>query len=260
MAIITYPLNGINYDATDVETYLSTRTSGVFDDTADFGITITGSREVTIAPGLAWIKNEDFAGKSICNTEDVALSIDLADGTLARIDRIVLKFDKANRVSTLAVLKGTPKANPTAPAITRTADIYMLGLYTVRVPAGSTTISVSNITDTRGDVSVCGRVADGISGLNTVATELSELKRTETVNLTEQGWSAYPPYTQTVSVPGMTAENDWFDYYLDGRPSQIVKMQYDNYITDAYAGNGTVTFECIAERPTVLIPIKIKGF
>ena len=30
MAIVTYPLNGITYNAEDAETYLSTRISGIY--------------------------------------------------------------------------------------------------------------------------------------------------------------------------------------------------------------------------------------
>ena len=65
MAIVTYPLNGIDFSAEDAETYLCTRTSGVFSSDSDFKASVTGDRQVTISPGLAWIKNSDFSGKSV---------------------------------------------------------------------------------------------------------------------------------------------------------------------------------------------------
>ena len=53
MAIVTYPLNGITYNAEDAETYLSTRVSGVYASENCFDLTITADRTVTIGPGLA---------------------------------------------------------------------------------------------------------------------------------------------------------------------------------------------------------------
>ena len=43
MAIVTYPLNGITYNAEDAETYLSTRISGIYAADDCFDLSITGS-------------------------------------------------------------------------------------------------------------------------------------------------------------------------------------------------------------------------
>ena len=103
MAIITYPLNGITYDATDAETYLCTRTSGVFSADGQFQASVTGNREVTISPGIAWINNTDYAGKSVVSTSDVAITIPIANGELPRIDRIVLRFNKSANASSIVL-------------------------------------------------------------------------------------------------------------------------------------------------------------
>lgn len=165
MSIITYPLNGITYDADDVQTYLCTRTSGVYYDTDCFDISITGDMEVTISPGLAWIKNTDFAGKSICSTEDVALTISTGNSSYARTDRIIIRFDKANSVSTIEVVEGTPSSDAAAPDIEQDEYIYELGLYTIEVPKGATELDESYITDTRSDDDVCGKMTDGVTTL-----------------------------------------------------------------------------------------------
>lgn len=165
MSIITYPLDGIEYDAAAAETYLCTRSSGVFFEENNFSAQVTGNREVTIGPGLAWIRNDQYAGKSICSTEGEAVTIDTADGALPRIDRIVLRFDRAINASVFAVRKGTPASSPTAPAIERSAMVYELGLYEVNVPAGSVTVLESDIVSTMDDSSVCGYMADGVSSV-----------------------------------------------------------------------------------------------
>lgn len=167
MAIITYPLNGIEYDASDAETYLCTRSSGVFSADEHFKASITDDREVTISTGLAWINNDAFAGKSVANTAPVAVSIPVSDGALDRIDRIVLRFDKAANASTIALIQGTPASAPVAPAVTQASTLYELGLYTVLVPAASTVVLASHITDTRADETVCGLMSDAVSKIST---------------------------------------------------------------------------------------------
>lgn len=184
MSIITYPLDIIEYEAKDAETYLCSRTSGVFASTGHFDASITGVREVTISSGLAWIKNADFKGKSVLNDADVPISIPIADGVLDRVDRIVLQFSKTANATSIVLKSGTPSAAAVAPAIVQTETVYELGLYTVSVPAGSTTILASHVTDTRMDETVCGLMRDGVTGIPTA--ELQAQVETLIADLREQ--------------------------------------------------------------------------
>ena len=167
MAIVTYPLNGITYNAEDAETYLSTRISGIYAADDCFDLSITADRTVTIGPGLAWVRNSRFAGKSICNREALALAIQMADSSKPRTDRIVLRYDKAENKSELAVKSGTPGSAAAAPDVVQTELVYELGLYTVSVAAGSTVIKTADVTDTRLNEQVCGLMRDGVTGLPT---------------------------------------------------------------------------------------------
>jgi hypothetical protein len=166
MAIITYPLNDVEYTAEDAETYLCTRTSGVY-AAESFPATVTEARKITIGTGMAWINNGTFKGKSVVSTENVSVAIPIADGALPRIDRIVLRFTKSTNESTFEVKPGTPASNPVAPTLTRSELLYELGLYTVSVPAGSLTVSAADVTNTMLDESVCGLMRDGVTGLPT---------------------------------------------------------------------------------------------
>lgn len=167
MDLISYPLNGITYDAADVGTYLCTRTSGVYSRDSNFAVTVTGPREISVSPGLAWINYDDFAGISVCARQAGALLIPDADATLPRIDRVVLQFDVDANKTTLKLKQGTPSAEPVAPDILQNHRIYELGLCEVSVPAGSTVITAANITDTRADEAVCGLMRDGVTGIPT---------------------------------------------------------------------------------------------
>ena len=167
MSIITYPLDGVTYSAEDVATYLCTRTSGVYAKDSNFAVSITGTRQITIAPGLAWINYDDFNGVSACSREAVNLTVPDADSTLPRIDRVVLQFDTAANLTAVKLKPGTPAAAPEPPAILQNHNQYELGLCTVSVPAGSSVITAADITDTRTDEAVCGLMRDGVTGIPT---------------------------------------------------------------------------------------------
>lgn len=216
MAIVTYPLNLIEYTAENVEHYLSTRSSGVLSVENNFSCEVTGDREVTISPGLAWIKNTTYGGKSVFSDDDTILQVDIADGAFSRIDRVVIRFSKAANASEIVIKKGTPASAAVAPDLSRTEAVYELGLYTITVPAASLTISQSNITDTRLDETVCGLMRDGIKKIPT-----SELYEQYTTFLTEatqdvSQWqsSAEAEFTTWLDEQS-TTWNEWFSGVQD---------------------------------------------
>ena len=175
MSIITYPLNGVTYDAEDVSAYLCTRTSGVYAKNTNYAVSVTGPRQITVAPGLAWINYDDFKGVSACSREAVNLIVPDADSTLPRIDRVVLQFDTAANLTAVKLKPGTPAAAPEPPAILQNHNQYELGLCTVSVPAGSSVVTAADITDTRADEDVCGVMRDGVTGIPTAQLQAQAL-------------------------------------------------------------------------------------
>lgn len=167
MSIITYPLDGVTYSAEDVATYLCTRTSGVYAKDSNFAASITGTRQVTIAPGLAWMNYDDFKGVSVCSREDTVLTVPDADSTLNRVDRIVLQFDTASNLTAIRLKTGTPAVAAQPPDILQNHNQYELGLCTISVPAGSAAITAANLTDTRADENICGVMRDGVTSIPT---------------------------------------------------------------------------------------------
>lgn len=167
MSIITYPLDGVTYSAEDVATYLCTRTSGVYAKNSNFAASITGTRQVTIAPGLAWMNYDDFKGVSVCSRENTVLTVPDADNTLNRVDRVVLQFDTASNLTAIRLKTGTPAVAAQPPDILQNHNQYELGLCTISVPAGSAAITAANLTDTRADEDVCGVMRDGATSIPT---------------------------------------------------------------------------------------------
>ncbi|QEY33881.1 hypothetical protein FL966_01825 [Caproiciproducens galactitolivorans] len=135
--------------------------NGVYN--GELAATADGSAmSVTLPSGRAWINGYHYR-----NDGDMKLTIDNADGVLNRIDIIVLRWDVNARSITAQVIKGTPASTAIAPAITRTVEQYDLKLAEISIPAGTTAITQSLITDCRLDRLVCGIVTGVIDQVDT---------------------------------------------------------------------------------------------
>lgn len=163
MAIITYPLNNIEYTAEDAELYHATRTSGVFAND-DFPITVSGDGNVvTIGEGIGWIRNSKFSGKVVANKAEMSLDLGLPHATYPRIDAVVLQFNANANASEIIVKNGTAQTNPMPPEVVRTESIYELHLYHVYREAGAASVTASNVTDLRSDSAYCGIMSDDVT-------------------------------------------------------------------------------------------------
>lgn len=165
--IVLYPANGYDFDAADVAAYLAGLTSGVFSGDEDFPVTAAGGLKVTVGAGRGWVHPSRFTGYSITKREADTLTMPLADPSLPRIDRIVMRYDAGARAASLQVLQGTASSTPTAPAISRTELIYDLCLAEITRPAAAASITTGQIIDTRLDEALCGIVRDGVTGIPT---------------------------------------------------------------------------------------------
>lgn len=114
---------------------------------------VGGNMQYTVGLGRAWIK-----GGWYHNDSTYVGTVPTANVTLPRIDRVVLRFNSNDAVRDIHIvyLQGEASNSPVAPSLTRTDEIYDLCLAEIAVGAGATSINQSNITDKRGDATVCG--------------------------------------------------------------------------------------------------------
>lgn len=112
-----------------------------------------GDMTVTVKAGKAWVNGVFYE-----NTSDKVITLDVADGVLKRIDRIVVSDVTLERDTYIKVKKGAFASTPAAPALQRDADAYELGIADILVNNGVVSISQSNITDLRLNSNYCGIV------------------------------------------------------------------------------------------------------
>ena len=151
--------------------WLHGRTSGVFGAENNLAITVVpDSMSIQISDGIGWLSNANGDGIVFWNDNEqtngnkLALTHDVADGVLDRIDRIVVTWATTNYVAlpTISILKGTPSSVPAPPSLTNNNIQRQISLAKVHIPAGTVSLLASMVTDERLDPSVCGIVTETV--------------------------------------------------------------------------------------------------
>lgn len=169
MALKAYPLNDTDYTAEDAQLYTATRTSGVYADD-HFNISVTGmDNDVTIKPGIGWMKLGTFQGIAVASTEDVTINAGVPDSMLPRIDAVVYAYDANANKPEIIIKQGEKGTTPTPPAVVRDDFRHELHLYHIRRRPGATAITPGDITDLRMDSNYCGLMADSITQVDMTA-------------------------------------------------------------------------------------------
>lgn len=230
MLIKSFPNNRDEYiGAEEVMRWLHGRTSGVFAAAQNAAVTAmdTPGMGITVSDGTGWMT--DAGGNGVVwwnDTEKTSgqklqLEIDMADGVLNRIDRIIVEWKTINYADLpeIKVLKGTASSTAEAPALTNNSTVRQISLARVSVAAGITAITASMITDERLDPSVCGLVTDGLSIdtttinaqytalLDNLAQELANLEAGTAVELKKLA------FANTVVAVSAWAENSTYEDY-----------------------------------------------
>lgn len=202
-------------------------TNGIFNN--ELRVVANNDMTITIEEGDANIE-----GYRYTNTGDLIKTVEMADGTLKRIDNVVLRLDLTNRLISAQIIKGTFSDSPVAPSLVRSSTIYDIKLAEIYIDKGITSITQSAITDTRFNESVCGVVASTVETLNTE-------------EIYDQLYTKFEEYIQTTE----DTFNEWFnkiknqlDEDAAGRLSnqiyEIVKNGLKSYVTTLTLANWTL--------------------
>lgn len=158
-------------------------TNGIFNN--ELKVIANNDMTVTIQEGDANIE-----GYRYTNTASLTKTIDTADGSLKRIDNVVIRLDLTNRLISAQIIKGTFSDSPSAPSLVRSSTIYDLKLAEVYIGNGVTSITQANITDTRFNKNMCGNVVSTVETIDTtdvynqLYTKFEEIIQQETAEFT----------------------------------------------------------------------------
>ena|GEM_PF-5121942 len=172
--ILGAPFENKYHNATELQAWWSTRTTGVYALDNELKVEAAGGMAVRVLPGQGWLQTNATPGKragiSFNSPDEVQITLDMADGVLSRIDRVVVRYTYAigeyePRI-VIDIKKGANASTPAAPALTRTVGVaYEIALADIIVRNGAVSITQADITDTRPDAQLCGVMNDAINSL-----------------------------------------------------------------------------------------------
>ena len=176
--VMAWPLNlaEYSYNAEDVMRFMAGKTSGVFGEEGNFQVSAKSGMTVTVsAQGKTggWLSNGGKYGISFWNANDIDLTVETADGVNPRKDRVIVSWHipQQTTVPSVIIRKGTASASPQPPALVNNGEYAEICLAEISVPAGATSITAYNITDTRLDEVLCGIVSMGVEVIPTAGLQ-----------------------------------------------------------------------------------------
>lgn len=103
----------------------------------------------------------------------------------------------------------------------------------------------------------------GQNDINATNKAVNALNHVVPVTLLASGWSAVAPYTQTVTVKGLTAADNPLLVKVIARGATPEQVKAYNkafgMIDDGDTADGKATFKCYSKKPTIDIIVGLKG-
>jgi len=217
------------YQASDYAEYFNSLiTNGVFPNpSTNLQVLSNNDMTVTLSAGRAWIN-----GYIYINDSDLIAPVEVADGVLKRIDRVVIRFDTIGRAIYADIKKGVFASNPVAPALQRDADLYELGIADISIVNGATSITQANITDLRLNTDLCGYV-----------NSLIQADTTAIFNQYEDWFTSQSNTYNTNMIANETQFQTDFDTWFNAMKDQLTTDAAGNLQTqiNTLAGTGWTT-------------------
>lgn len=201
-------------------------------------------------------------GPTACALDGNIVSVTL-DSTMTGIDGpavaeiTITEQDGTISTANFAILV-EPAAFPDGPVVSESVDVYTAILayvqsFLAEAKADATTKVAAEKTERE--------AADGALQGNIDALE-TKLTTVRTGTFTAADWSNTAPYTQTILVPGITADSyPGWDVNTSSTSAVTIEalMEARNCISYIKTGAGTVTAYCATDKPAVNLPVFFKG-
>ncbi len=127
--------------------------NGVLEDGNNLEVVPSSAMTVSVLSGYCWIE-----GHYALNESEYSITIPMANGSVARIDRVIARLNLSEKRIELLSITGTISETPLPPSLVRDGTYYDICLAEILIPAGASEITADMITDTRFDQNLCGGV------------------------------------------------------------------------------------------------------
>jgi len=99
------------------------------------------------------------------------------------------------------------------------------------------------------------------SHISDFETRIAKQEQVLTATLTTDWVGSVAPYTQVLTVAGITENNEprIYPVYSETLATALLEKEAAAMVTYWDTGSGTITFTCLEDKPTTAIPIAIKG-
>lgn len=252
-------------------------TDGVYESVGDkLAVQPNSGMTIQIATGRGW-----FGKRWINNDSAYFMTLEASDVILNRYAAICIRVNTNDdtRSAEPYIKYSEFDTNPVKPTMTRTENVKEYCLAYILIKAGATSITASDIEDTRHNTSLCGWVTGLIEQIdaNTLYTQftaifnewfeglqdsvnantetmlVNALPKSVTITLNANGWvSSGSVFTQTVSVLNMNATKS---VIVKGSNS-TVEAYSSAGITCTGQGTNTLTFTATT-KPTTSINVDV---
>jgi len=224
--------------------------TGVFN--GELRVVANDNMSVTVETGYC-----NIGGKVKNFFKKTPLDLEVASGTLDRIDTVILRRNDTDRDIQIIIQTGGYSANPQPTPLVRSGAYYDLKLAEIYVAAGTIRITQAEITDTRADADVCGWVCATVKEIdfsqitaqfNAYFAQYQGKITTEfktfvayMANLEQQGDAAYQSMLSTFFDYAATQETRFNNLYDEMRDliGEATAAQLQNQIDDINAKIGT---------------------
>lgn len=158
-----------------------------------FAVNAYSGLNIQVGPGRAWFKS-----RWVKNDNILPMVLSESELVLDRIDAIVIEVDNSEAVRNafIKAVKGTPSVNPSRPTMVNTETKGQYPLAYILRPAGSTTVTQSNITNAVG-TSDCPYVTGILQVINID-------------NLVAQWGAQWKEWFTSTVIHGENEWNQWF--------------------------------------------------
>lgn len=190
------------------------------------------------------------------------LTIETADVTMPRIDRIVVRVSNVDRTISLNVIKGEVATSPVAPALTRSESIYEYSLAQVRVNANATTITQSNITDERLNADLCGAVTGLINQIDTTTLGIQfESALQEKIDAFDANIEQVETDMANLVTNSESEFRTWFDSVKDEIQATTILRKYSSVYTTTAENESSIPINITQYSPLLdYILVYVNGF